>query len=211
MVRRPRRTAPRPDGDPFKRFPNGLRATLKSIRKFWHGAFVHEGAPRNAGNFAKRFLATYNEVASRYGRKPKTQASLKSLINKLESSGVEGTDITFSKMRAYAQFVDLPTGLLLLFSQAVSQEAQGRTREEINEFIIRCRLAIGALESYAVRGHINATIFHIRDGDDPRAEYDAQLDSLALMCRNYSDDQSVRRTIEDWNALLKRSGHDHAQ
>jgi hypothetical protein len=212
MVRRPHRTAPRPDGDPFKRFPNGLRATLKSIRKFWHGAFVHEGAERNVDNFAKRFLTTYNEVASRYGRKPKTQASLKSLINKLESSGEEGTDITFTKMRAYAEFVGIPTGLLLLFSQAVSHEAQGRNREEIKEFIIRCRLALGALENYAARARTNATIFHNRaGGHDPRAEYYAQLDSLTLMCRNYADDQSVRQIIDNWNFLLKHSDYDHAQ
>jgi hypothetical protein len=194
VTKRPRGIVPRNDGDPHKRFPNGLRATIKSIRKYWPRG-VYSGPGRSTLKFAGKFSETYNEVMSRYGQKPTSEGALVRVINKLEGSGdQERSDITFAKMRAFAAFVGIPTGLLLVFSQLVSYEAQGRSREDMLAFVAACRAAINALEGYANGLDSASKGFHgkVKDG----AGYHARLEGLLTMVDAYEGKSVVPASLK---------------
>jgi hypothetical protein len=182
-TKRPRGTVAYEDGDPAKKYPNGLRATIKSVRKFWPliDARAH-GTGRNTRDFAAELLPTYNEVAARYSDETRSTTALKRVIEKLEGGGPdEASGIDYVKMRSYAGHVGLPVGLLILFSQAVSYEAQNKGRPYLLDFVRRSLCAIEALEHLlAQKGDDNLLHFPV-SRDDGKTEYLARLIGLKDM------------------------------
>lgn len=148
----PEGTIARKDGDKDKRFPNGLKATLKAIRKYWcpqlRSDFKHN-VGRTPLKFAADFRATYNRVGGYYSETVRSQEAIAAAVCRLEGNGsVNVSDIKFWQLRAYAEYVEVPSSLLLLFGQLVSYESQGHSREEIANFASNCANAIRAIQLY---------------------------------------------------------------
>jgi hypothetical protein len=103
----------RKDRDPHKRFPNGLKATLKAIRKYWNRrrkSDYRQGVGRPLKAFAKVFRETYNRVGGYYHEDERSVAAVISAVGRLEGSGEEHkSDISFWQIRSYAEFTELPT------------------------------------------------------------------------------------------------------
>src|SRR5262249_8445537 len=98
-TKRSRATLAHANCDRAKKFPSYLRATLKSLRRFWPEA-VRPGRGRTPLKFAQQFLGIYNEVTGIYGKKPITESALKRVIDRLEGNGeVDISEITFAKIR----------------------------------------------------------------------------------------------------------------
>jgi hypothetical protein len=186
MKPKPEGVISRKDGDQYKRFPNGLKATLKAIRKFWNPKERWEfrpGVGKTPLVFAQAFAAAFNRVGSYYGGAEKTPEKIAGAIRKLEGSGKKQiSDITFWKIRAYAEYVELPTSLFLLFAQMTSYEAQSHSREEIQSFLRRCIRALSALDAYITKEEKNSELFHHQIAEDiNHLEYIAVLKGLYLM------------------------------
>jgi hypothetical protein len=190
---RSRATRSRLDGDRAKKFPTALRATLKSIRKFWPGD-VRPGPGRKPSKFAGMFLQTFNEVTGVYGAKPKTESALIRGINRLEGNGeVEISDITFGKLRAYADYIGLPVGMLLVYTFAASFEAQGRQRQTILGLLRQCSSALTALERFAQEAPASENIFHEPVAGAVSSEYYAKLQGLQIMSKAFGPLMSNRK------------------
>jgi hypothetical protein len=187
--RKPRGIIARADGEKRKRFPDGLKATIKSIRKFWPGD-VRPGDGRSVERFATKFQPAYNASARRYSYKlvdAEHVGSLASILRRLEGSGEKNlSDISFYKMRAFAEYVEVPTSLLVLFAQCVSYEAQGRGRDHVLRFIRECQASIDALETYLREQDNDSTALHEPRGPKGGGEYLARLAGLSRMAGRYS-------------------------
>jgi len=176
----------RKDGDEHKKFPNGLKATLKAIRKFWSPKKRSEfrrGHGRTPLKFAEQFMGTYNRVGSYYREDEKSAEAIAAAISRLEGSGkVNLSDINFWKLRAYAEFVEVPSSILLLFAQLTSYEGQGRSRQEITNFLNNCASAVCALQRYIEANSDRKHLFHERlSEDENQVEFIARLAGLYNM------------------------------
>ena len=189
MVKRTTRTLRLADSSPHKKFPNGLKSVLKSIRKFWPNDISTE--IRNDRAFAKGPFGTrFNMVAGYYGKKSKGPSALKKRIEKLEANGKYGTDISFYEMRAYAEFVGLPTGLLLVYTQLVSVEAEQKGdkagREHVSAELQKMILGMRALEAYLVSASSKAPALHDPDKDPEGVVFQARMAGLRAMSAAYT-------------------------
>ena len=125
--RRPRTTIKvRPDGDPKKRFPTGISSTILAIQNYWlslaDGGDEHL-TPLQFCNEGK-FAATYERVTQHYRgirKKARTRTAIARMIHRVVNGN---QDIEFFHLRAFAEHVGLPTGLLLIFTQLVSTESR---------------------------------------------------------------------------------------
>jgi len=191
----------RKDHDPHKRFPNGLKATLKAIRKFWdrkRKTDFRPGVGRRPGAFAELFQATYNRVGGYYHEDERSIGAVRAAVDRLEGSGEElKSDISFWQIRSFAEFTELPSSLLVLYGQMVSYEAQGRTRVEIRDFLSRCRQALDALDEYTKGKDDREHIFHHRF-----SVTENEMEYIALLAGLY--DMSV--AFGGWGNRLRDPG-----
>ena len=159
-IRRPRGIVARPDFHAGKKFPNGIKATIKSIRKSWPRE-VSERAPRTPEAFGALLLETYNGISARYGTDPSDPTKLARIIERLEGSGdSDDTDINFAKLRAYSDFIGIPTGLFLIYTQLVSLERHGKSRSELANRLSKIRSALEVLEQYVADPANEGLLFH---------------------------------------------------
>jgi len=183
-------TTAHPHGHKSKKFPNGVKATLKSIRRFWPRD-IRPGPGRSVKRFTSgEFLSVYNQVQAHYGlKKSKSETALANIVGRLEGSGDKFiSDLRFSDLRAYALFTGIPTGLLLVFTQAVTYEVQGRGREHIGVFLDHCCRAMLALEKYARDTPLDGTAFHESKVDDcGDVEIKARLQGLIQLVAAYRE------------------------
>lgn len=120
---RPRQARPK-DKEIGKRFPNSLSATLRGVRLL--------SKAENSKAFAKEFKPAFDEVFTLYPGSGKSPRGLKGIIERTEA-GVP--DLPYYLMRAYAQHLEIPTGLLLLFSHVVGDVVHGANAGETRDFI----------------------------------------------------------------------------
>lgn len=121
------KTRIRQDTDDDKKYPNGISSAVLAIYQFWHSAGGRRPArPRTRFQFVSRtnFMEVYRRVVAKYPgtkKKPSTPAKIADMLNDL-SYGRH--DLNYYKLRALAEFINLPTGLFLLFTHCSSLERQ---------------------------------------------------------------------------------------
>ena len=119
----------REDGTKEKKFPNGVSVTVKAMVQSWIPLSNGDPTSRlSRREFIEQsnFVEVYDRIAAKYGgvrRKPKTKGSTASMLNDLTFGR---HDLPYYKLRALAQFVGLPTGMFVLFTQCVSAERDAR-------------------------------------------------------------------------------------
>jgi hypothetical protein len=119
----------RDDEEPGKKFPNGISATVQAVVQSWIPLLSGDHTTQlSRPEFVRRsrFVEVYNRIAKKYGgvnKKPRTEGSASSMLNDITFGR---HDLPYFKLRALAEFVELPTGLFVLFSQCVSAEREAR-------------------------------------------------------------------------------------
>lgn len=128
-----------------KFFPNGISATVRSIVYGWHSQVVQDGKINlsivdfvNLTKFAEIYYKTsamYSKrTASGDGRKPRTKKSIENMVHDIMS---QGSDIQFYKLRAFANFVGLPTGVFLVYSRLISDERENRNSDFRQDALVK--------------------------------------------------------------------------
>lgn len=186
MKRRSVGTSPKEDRDPTKLFPNGIKATLRSIRKFWPGDIRDE--ERSPHDFAKDFLYVYNKTHEKYGRKPpKEVPALKRVVDRVEGNGKsDSRNLCYAQLKAYAEYVEeIPVPVLLLFTQCVSAEQHGRPRKYIIDILQRAECVAKALQGYVNDGDEGELLFHKPNVDS--SSYHARLKGLDIALKAFQN------------------------
>ena len=123
-----------PDRHEDKFFPTGISATIVAISSRW--SHVQNGGRDNLSvpEFLRitKFTEVLRYVNDIYKRRrnpvnTESESSVKQYIYKLVN---QKRSADFADLRIFAEFVGLPTGLLLLFTQFVSDENRMRNKEE---------------------------------------------------------------------------------
>jgi len=119
-------TKVRPDGDLKKRFPNGISSTILAVQYYWHELKNNGQAGLTPEKFCDEagFRKVYQDIVDLYPgiRKKANPAEGDGLARMIHRLANGTQDIEFFQLRAFAQYVGLPTGLFLLFTQMVSDE-----------------------------------------------------------------------------------------
>jgi hypothetical protein len=158
-----------PEGKSGKRCPNGLTATIKAVLKNWNNqlnesfpaemsvkAFLDDGA----------FAAAYGRVLLAYPGLPSDAPTDSEDIIRDLSNGT--TDAEYYKLRAVSDYLGIPVGLLLAFSQFTSDEVHckldGRnTKEELLKLIGQWRNSLAVAESLVIEKSESKTDIFISD------------------------------------------------
>jgi hypothetical protein len=180
------------DGDERKYFPNGIASTILGLQYYWD-EIANGGEPGlTPEQFCEdaKFSQTYLAVQNTYKRR-KPVTDIAKAIHRLANQKI---NIDFTDMRAFAQYVGLPTGLFLLFSQCVSEESRaGSDRESAKQtaldLIRRIRRVVDCAEEY------------IRNRPDDRPLFRRDYDSSG---HQYLADVGV---LKSWSDAFNRSGN----
>ncbi len=216
--KRPRTTTKvRPDGDDEKIFPTGISATVLAIQNYWlsltNGAdeFLKPEDFCAGGNF----IEVYSKVANHYAgiiKKPKKPGGIARMIHRI-SNGKEG--VQFFHLRAFAEFVGLPTGLFLLFTQMASDERRALEdnlkgdhrdpREEALTFIRRVKKTIEAVEHHVEHNVKTGELISIHTYPGPSNPTEAHM-AKARMLKVWSDaynasNQSIGTQVQEEQPL----------
>jgi len=97
-----------------------LANTLRGIRLY--------SKCKNAEEFATAFEPALTKALERYKAAGKPLKDLSQKIERLERG--EGT-MSYVMLSAYAEYLDIPTGLLILYSHAVGHASHGKSKEMI--------------------------------------------------------------------------------
>jgi hypothetical protein len=165
--KRPRTTPKhREDRDEEKCFPNGISATVRAIQQYWPH-IIDPTVSENLGvdEFLSKsdFIAVYESVIDIYQgieQKAKEYSSINGMIGDI-GRPEKGKKLSFYELRALAAFVDLPTGLFLLFTQLISDER--REKDEGGDPRGRAQKLINGIRAFvnAAQKHIDS----IEEGD----------------------------------------------
>jgi hypothetical protein len=136
--------------DNTKRNSNGLLATFRAIRQFWRlPGFEKQEGGRSYDEFAAVYETKFREIASQYGGLGKQKSKVERTISNTEN---DERVATFIDMRAFAAYIGLPTGIVLFFTQMVSDE--GLMRNDPNfkgsiteDLLSKTEFAISALKA----------------------------------------------------------------
>ncbi|UCI07322.1 hypothetical protein [Mesorhizobium sp. B1-1-8] len=126
-----------------KLFPDGIEATFLAIQNYWLNLKMKKPERMSALQFTKAgFRRVFKAVVAKYGAvvdpgDVDDDDSIKRVLQRLCS---QNRALEFYHLRSFAEFVELPTGMLLLFSQMVSDERRmlddGFSLEQTNDFLI---------------------------------------------------------------------------
>jgi hypothetical protein len=187
--KRPRRTTGfLHDNDKKKHFPNGIAATVLALVNYWLNLTEQKPEFLSVEDFVKEsdLVNIYNTVALMYG----------GVANAAENDGgVEGLiggltrneqALHYIHLRALADLVKIPTGLLLLFTQMVSDEYRALLEEEDRgkplETIRSAKAVLEAAEIAAQAAYDNGTLAFVHLYKDfkepPRDRYMARARTL---------------------------------
>ena len=174
----------RPPAHNKKKFSDGVRATFKSIRKVWERG---KGQPpalrtfkngRSVEDFVEDFASTFKAMQQHYGAiKPN-----RNIVKLVENIEMGETELPFYQERAYSGYVGLPTGVLMLFTNTMSDATQRHTKQSVLNLLSSSLAAIEAL-----RAHIDqapdlkdALYLPVKEGEEG-LEYIAKLEGLLKM------------------------------
>lgn len=176
-----------PDATKKKKFSSGVQATIRSVRKFWL-AKPEDGPERTVKSFVAEFGKTFERVAQAYpGVHENSKDGIEGVVERLE---LQHRDIDFRDMRALAEFVDLPTGLFLLFTQCVADAKRGETPTEVAAFVRKSGEALEALARFVEHSEMGAnSLFEFLPERTGGMEYKAHIDGLMVMSRAFAPEK----------------------
>lgn len=175
--RRSKRVQAKPyeDGHRKKRYPLGLAETIAAISQYWNAARRQNGANQVAveavsekeavKEFARdpRLLAIYAALRETYPGAAEWTVNEDSGLYALVHALAKGEKpIDFLRLRLFADYVGLPTGLLLIFSQCVSDERRERNPADVIHRSIR---ALRYLESRLDNSEVQKQSLRVEYGD----------------------------------------------
>jgi hypothetical protein len=177
-------------GHPKKKFSDGVRSTLKSIAKYWPASAEQlEGKSielltrkRSVDDFVADFEETFRRIQDHYGGVSK-DANLKKKITVIHAGD---TELPFYEARAYADYLGVPTGLMLLFTNCMSDITQEHEPAAVINLLKSSQAAIDALVSYLENaakdgGDVHSAMYETIAVDKDGLEYIADLRGLAAM------------------------------
>ncbi len=176
-----------PDRHEDKKFPTGISSTILGLQYFWN-EIAHGGeSGLTPEQFCEKtgFAEVYGAVQALYTtRMPvdsKNSESLGRVIHRLIN---QTRNIDFVDLRSLAQFVGLPTGLFLLFTQCVSDERRSgpdsiAARETALALMERIGRVVEVTTRYIRERPPNQPIFQ-RIYDDLGQQYMADIAVLKL-------------------------------
>jgi hypothetical protein len=139
--------------NPTRKFSEGIKGTIIAICKYWSRAYPDNPADatfkilpekRDRALFVENFLPTFERIEEHYPGQPLTT----NLEGRIRDILTEAHEIKFYEMRAFAEFVGLPTGVWMLFTNVLSDATQGKSKDDIINLLESSEAAIGALRLY---------------------------------------------------------------
>jgi len=104
------------------------------------------------------------------------------------------TDIVFYKMRAYAEFVGVPTGVLLVYTQLASEEAEQPTqsmdRAAALAHLRKMIEAMNALDTY-IGSKKRGSALHNAKQDEEGLKFQVKIGGLLAMSKAYKSNPDV--------------------
>jgi hypothetical protein len=187
----------RPDYTSGKKYPNGISSTVLAMQQFWLAAAEGKKGPRfSRPQFLSKcnFLEVFDQILKKYpGDRQETEPSKsrETLVNDL----IFGRhDLSYVKLRTLADFVNLPAGLFVLFTQCVSLEREVK-QEGGHEARLACLPVIEGLQR--VVDCMKARLHKSQpDGDVFMERYDTDEDSYLPsmeMLKAWSDAYNNRK------------------
>lgn len=175
-------------------FPDALKALLKAVREYFPEEVGKQKKPRSRKRFVEKtaFFGIYVDVCKQYGYEGIERAEIVAkTISHLESDSKKdgGTDINFARLRAYADFIGIPVGLFLIYSQLVSLERHDlNNRNELRDQLGKLKRAIEALQTYLDTE--KPPCFHVPvKGFSDR--YEARLGGLRVATEAFNDGKAT--------------------
>lgn len=195
----PHRTTPRdiPDRHQDKIFPTGISSTVCGLYHYWD-EIANGGKPgltpekfcdsrglAEVDGVRQTFAEVYGAVQALYPKR--TQINHRSSDNlgaKIGDLVRQDVNVDFVDLRAFAQFLALPTGALLLFTQCVSDERRAggdreAARKTARSFLRAIRRVVDATENYINSRRDDEPLF-IKVYDDAGQEYLADIGVLKM-------------------------------
>lgn len=182
-----------PDGDPNKISPNGLRSTFLAIQNYWVSlrtgrSDLEHLTPKDfclSKEGGSDFANVYLKVKEAYPRIRRETRTLEKTLQRL-THGDQAVELVH--LMAFARYVQLPPGLLLLFAEMVSTEIKALetqdTRANLIKLIQKIKRSVEWLEEYIRSQPNNGLIFnHMYD----ETQNDRIVLAKALMLKRLSD------------------------
>jgi len=125
------------DGE--KTAPVSLRALLRDIRRCWKHIAPNNGVEkyRIVKNFSKVYHSQFSEILNKYSFKKNNEAQnsytidqLNRKIDRVENRVIGANALSYVDLRCYANAVNVPTGLLLLYSHMCGDEYRDKRLEQ---------------------------------------------------------------------------------
>jgi hypothetical protein len=187
-LRKPRITGVHvvPDGHETKRNPNGLRAAFRAIRQFWDSK---DDSARSMEEFSKLFENVCTKISSHYGGD--FGGEISSYLSNMEA---DQKYIRFFEIRMYSEFLGIPTGLLLLYSQLISDEANlminnsrgFSTKEHLSELIEKSINSLNHLKETVLEyDPAKKNSFFVEMQKDKKS-YDAKIEGLSRIVSRFN-------------------------
>lgn len=167
------KNARKADGVRQKRGPYSLYAVLRAIRRRWGNP---ADSDRLVEDFTPLFVPYFTDVISRYPGAYAEAKNVRQFIERTESTNV---DLRYYALRAYADYVGLPTGLLLLYSHVVGDARAGKSGSEMVQFLRQSALAVQSLAAFIEQQPDPLAAF----SNEPASatKYNARVEGLARM------------------------------
>ena len=175
------------DGDPGKRFPNSLAATVRAIRRLWN--VPPEISPRTTGEFEPIIQEYFQRVVELYPAEQDQATDIDQWVERLESGDCEAT---YYHIRTYSEYVDIPIGLLFIYSHLIGDAAKGQSKEELLQFLLSCEAGITALRENLVNSKdTQGGLLKFKPRSPMPAPYNASVSGLSEMQMAYKRTRSV--------------------
>lgn len=189
---RPQKTPLAPDNDEKKWFPNSVRKTFRSIRRFWPGDFEGGSGGRNIENFYDIIEPTLKSVRRKYAH----NHSLKKPVAKITNIETGQSSLSYYLLRVYSEYVRVPTGVLSIFTHVLGDSKKGFTKTDLVNFLDSCIAAIQAMREVIVAAPEPKDVLFVELSQD-KADYEARLAPLIAASSAYKRHRTKPETQED--------------
>lgn len=171
------------DANPEKRHPNSIRATIRSIRKYWHSTSMERGL--TLSQFVKHFKPMYQAMEELYpGIDAHQGEGLVGVLDRIERNR---RNIDFRDLRAISQHVGVPTGVFLMFTQAVGDSTSKRDKSDIVRLLRASQASLGALAEHVENSNDEGCGLHLELTRGELFEYRAELSGLKKASEAFSN------------------------
>lgn len=178
----------RRSGHKKKKFSDGVRATFQAISRHWKrdiktgkGTIVEKS--QELDEFVNRFQKIYRRIVKHYGGLKGPNKNIKRMVRDLNAGTVK---LPFHLQRAYAEYVGVPTGVLMIFTNIVSDATQKTSKADLLNKLESSQQAIAALIDF-LKGdtRVDVSLFNDLPGKGDGRHYEAKLEGLEKMVKAY--------------------------